>query len=58
MDNLTFLLSRIGDDWLGKHGKVMELMLLLEAWWNKDEFIKDKLCVFDKFILYFIHTFS
>jgi len=38
--------------------KVMELTLLLEAWFNKDEYSSEDLKLFDKFIPYFIHTFT
>jgi len=50
--------QRIGEDWLGGFIKVMELTLLLEAWLNKDEFCEEDLCLFDKFVPYFIHTFT
>ena len=33
-------------------------MLLLEAWFNKDEYSGEDLKLFDKFIPYFIHTFT
>jgi len=36
----------------------MELTLLLEAWLNKDEYSGDDLELFDKFIPYYIHTFT
>jgi len=36
----------------------MELILLPEAWLNKDELTEDELHVFDKFIPYYIHPFT
>ncbi len=61
---LTFLLLNgqnfifWNKDWLSGFIKVMELTILLEAWLNKDEFCEEDLCLFDKFVPYFIHTFT
>jgi len=55
---LKILHNWIGDDWLGCFVKVMELTLLLEAFLNKDEFTEEELKLFDKFVPYFMYTFT
>jgi len=50
--------TRIGDARLAEFVKTMELTLLLECWLNKDEFTEDELKVFDRFLPYFIYTFT
>ena len=55
---LKILQNRIGDDWLGCFVKVMELTLLLESFLNKDEFTEEELKLFDKFVPYFMYTFT
>jgi len=55
---LKILENWIGDDWLGCFVKVMELTLLLESFLNKDEFTEDELQLFDKFVPYFMYTFT
>jgi len=54
-DNLK---NWIGKEHLAGYVKTMELTLLLEAWLSKDEYSKDDLQLFDRFIPYFIHTFT
>jgi len=55
---LKILENWIGDDQLGCFVKVMELTLLLESFLNKDEFTEDELQLFDKFVPYFMYTFT
>ena len=55
---LKILENQIGDDRLGCFVKVMEVTLLLESFLNKDEFTEDELQLFDKFVPYFMHTFT
>ena len=50
--------NRIGEDRLAEFVKIMELTLLLERWLNKDEFTEEELKVFDRFVPYFIFTFT
>jgi len=55
---LDILQNCIGDDRLGCFVKVMELTLLLESFLNKDEFKEEELKLFDKFVPYFMYTFT
>jgi len=48
----------IGKDCLAEFIKIMELTLLMEHWLNKDEFTDEELKVFDRFVPYFIYTFT
>jgi len=50
--------NRIGEDHLAEFVKIMELTLLMERWLNKDEFTEEELKVFDRFVPYFIYTFT
>jgi len=55
---LENLEERIGNDRLAQFVKVIELTLLLESWLNKNEFKEEELCVFDRFVPYFIFMFT
>jgi len=48
----------IGEDCLADFVKIMELTLLMEHWLNKEEFTEEELKVFDRFVPYYIFTFT
>jgi len=48
----------IGEDRLAEFVKIMELTLLMEHWLNKEEFMEEELNVFDRFVPYYIFTFT
>jgi len=48
----------IGEDQLAEFVKIMELTLLMEHWLNKEEFTEEELKVFDRFVPYYIFTFT
>jgi len=50
--------NHIGEDCLAEFVKIMELTLLMEHWLNKDEFSEEELKVFDRFVPYFIYSFT
>ncbi len=50
--------NHIGEDQLAEFVKIMELTLLMEWWLNKEEFTEEELKVFDRFVPYFIFTFT
>ena len=50
--------NRIGEDRLAEFVKIIELTVLMERWLNKDEFSEEELKVFDRFVPYYIYTFT
>jgi len=50
--------NRIGEDRLAEFVKIIELTVLMERWLNKDEFTEEELKVFDRFVPYFIYSFT